>query len=208
MNYLLLEEDEKAFAGHLCSELGLWLLLSDRAPDGNPEVAQDPSTALPPLANPARKGCPDVYELTFWCPALGPICTLGTAPAPKDAIGAVERKIIQDATLEWEDVIDCSRTPVIRLKRTHWQAEAHSRLAPGLLCAMALPKREQPRKLLALYREISRWLMRQGTRLNPFEHCSYPGVRQPRNLNVFWVCAMPAAYAWVNQGGEVWPWNS
>lgn len=203
MGYLLLPADEQELVIYLTTELGLRLLLNDLAPDGVPKVATDPLAALPGEIPPASG--PAVRDLVFWCPDDGPIRTLGTA-VPEGPVDQVLLELNRERNAHWRDLLDYSRSPVLWWRRCHWTREGY--LAPGLLGAMTIPQRRQPPGLLDRLKRATSWLRTGAERLNPFEHCSRPSISQPANLGPFWVWARPHALAWVQAGGEVWPWNA
>ena len=204
MSYLLVPEDEKDLVTYLVNGLGLRLLLSDVAPNREPRVAQDPWSAVPTELGKQNDTTPS--HLIFWCSQLGPIRTLVDAPVTSDARTQVARQLTQQmAGHEYEDIIDLSRTPVIRWLRCSWHAP--NRLKPALLQGMELEVRQTPKPVLKLYAKVGRWLKSRGEKLNPFEHCmELPGA-QPRNLKTFWVWVHRHALESVKRGLEIWPWT-
>lgn len=204
MSYLLIPEDEKDLVTYLVNGLGLKLLLSDVAPNREPRVAQDPLSAVPTELGKQYDATPS--HLIFWCSQLGPIRTLVDAPVTSDPRTQVARQLTQQsAGDEYEDVIDLSRTPVLRWRRCCWHAP--NRLKPALLQGMELKVRQTPKDLLKLYAKVERWLKSRGEKLNPFEHCTELPGAQPRNLNTFWVWVHPHALESVRRGLEIWPWT-
>jgi hypothetical protein len=124
MHLLALPEDEQQIIHHLCEHEGLQLLLSDLLEEGSPRVAADPLRALVPDL-PSRKraleavksGAPasdparhQVREYLLWARSLGPIRTLADAPAPRDAVDRVAFQLNREATEQWRDLIDLTRT--------------------------------------------------------------------------------------------------
>jgi hypothetical protein len=205
MSHLLVTDDERDLAAFLCGELGAKLLLEDVAIGGEPNVADDPLSALPPeLPSPATYGSKEVRSLIFWLANVGPIKTLGNAPATTNAKDRVARLLTRDAAAgRFADVVDIERTPVLTLTRSHWQAP--NRLAPGNLGATML--RHMP-PVKHRYCRTLRWLKKRGVKLDPFVHCAEVRDRRPQRLGPLWVWAQPNAKKLVEQGIEIWPWNA
>ena len=190
MRYLLFPDEERALYRLLQHELGL------RPLGGTNEITDE-------LQN-VKSLEADHY---FWCPEIGPVKTLGEAPTPHDAKDAVMLQINREADpARWRDRIDVGRTPVIRWSRPRWYRKDRC-LVAGRLGAMAAGKKDHPPALLQLHRQIERWLRRPATKFNPFKHCSDLPIQEPANLSVFWVAAWPQAKTWIDQGGELWPWD-
>lgn len=217
MHLLALPEDEQEIVGYLCEKEGLQLLLSDLVEDGVPRVAADPLRALSPEL-PSRKrlkaavtpgvGVTDpsyreVWEYLLWASSLGPIRTLADAPAPRDAVGRVALQLNRAATKRWRDLIDCSRTPVIGLRRTSWHHSGDCLIAGGVT-AMRVRVRDLPREVASLHSRVERYLKRHSQRLDPFETCHlYRGPRHdPSRSRGWWMWAMPQAQAWLAAGGQ------
>lgn len=208
MNWLLMPADERELLNFLVEELGLVLLAHDLTEHGDP-VVSDPQTdgrlgELPRQPGPSGAD----WDFNLWAPMIGPVRLLGDAPEPTDPKDRVMLRLNKEMTPLWRELIDSERTPVVHFGRSRWHRNGS--LCPGVLGGQARPTREQPKELLALLRKIKRWLKSKGERLNPFEHChvEIPVKEPPRNLNMFWVWARPAALTWVRGGGSVWPWNA
>jgi hypothetical protein len=205
VSHLLVTDDERDLAAFLCGELGAKLLLEDVATGGEPNVADDPLSALPSaLPSPAIFGSKDVHSLIFWLAGVGPIKTLGNAPPATDPRDRVARRLTQDAAgARFADVIDLERTPVLTLTRSHWHAQ--NRLAPGNLGATTLRTMPTAKRL---YCRALRWLKKRGVKLDPFAHCEEVRDRRPQRLGPLWVWAQPNAKTLVDEGIEIWPWNA
>jgi hypothetical protein len=217
MHLLALPEDEQEIVRYLCEEQGLKLLLSDLVDDGVPQVAADPLRALVPdlpswrrlkaavtpgvgVTDPTYR---DVWDYQLWASSLGPIRTLGEAPEPRDFVDRVALQVNRAATERWRDLIDCSRTPVIGLRRTSWHHSEDCLIAGGLT-AMRVRVRDLPREVASLHARVERHLKRHSQRLDPFETCHlYRGPRRdPRRSRGWWMWAMPQAQAWLAAGGQ------
>jgi hypothetical protein len=202
MRFLLFPEEERSLIRHLYHELGLRFL----ATDGGATPSIDPTTRItddfPTLLSRTER------EFYFWCSEIGPIRRLGDAPAPQDAKEAVCLHVNREANPEaWEQLIDVSRTPVISWRRPVWYRPDRTCLVAGRLRSMTAKLKHYPFELRRLYQRIDRWLKKPATKINPFRHCTIPPVLEPANLNVFWVAAWPQGKAWVDRGGELWPWD-
>jgi hypothetical protein len=208
MSYLCIAEDEREFTHFLCGELGAQLLLADVAPGGEPRVAKDPFSALPPdLPERAKFGTKQVHTLIFWLPHCGPIKTMRDAPEPKDARERVSRLLTQEAASEqFADVIDLERTPVLRLIRSH--RHAPNRLAPGNLGSMAVRSSTIPEEVKRKHSKALRWLKKRGVKTDPFAHCPEVKDQRPEKLGPLWVWVQPHAMKLVERGTEIWPWNA
>lgn len=205
--FILLPEDELILVEHLRSAEELLLLASDDLAGGPPVIrgSLDPPPLPPPPVPFQPAAEPDA--LLFWWPPGGELRTLGDAPAPADAKGRVALHLTQDATSEWQDLLDQERSPIIRWSRTRWHSSGA--LCPGLLQTQARKTTEQPRELLRLHRRLTSWMKKQGVRTNPFDHAPEElPVEPPPNVGSSWVWAFPAAAAWVGEGGTLWPWNA
>jgi hypothetical protein len=202
MHLLALPEDEQEIIRHLCEEEGLQLLVSDLLEEGSPRVAADPLDALAsdlpsrkrllaavksgsPATDPARH---QVWEYLLWARSLGPIRTLADAPA-RDAVDRVALQLNREATEQWRDLIDLTRTPVIALRRTGWHHREDCLIA-GALTTMRVRVRDLPREVAVLHSRVERHLKRHSQRLDP---------RQTRG---WWMWAMPQAQAWLAAGGQ------
>lgn len=104
---------------------------------------------------------------------LGPIRTLADAPMARDAVGRVALHLNREATQQWRDLIDLTRTPVIGCA---------NRLAPqrglplaGGLTTMQVRVRDLPREVPSLHSRVERYLKRHSPRLDPFETCQACG---------------------------------
>lgn len=198
--------DETLVVERLCSTFGLRLLIDELTENGRPHIANAPiqaaRTQLPNLHGPTA--VPRVF--VFWCEELGPIRTLGEAPPPADPVDKVARLMTVRQTGRWADLVDLSRTPVIRWRRSQWHEQ--NRVTPSALQAMALKLRDQPPELTRLHGRINRALQKEGRRINPFEHCSDLPHGRPANENWAVAWALPAAATWIGSGGEVWPWDA
>jgi hypothetical protein len=217
MHLLALPEDEREIIRHLYEEEGLQLLLSDLLQEGSPQVAADPLRALVPdlpsmkrllaavksraaASDPARH---QVWEYLLWARSLGPIRTLADAPAARDAVDQVALQLNREATEQWRDLIDLTRTPVIGLRRTGWHHREDC-LITGALTTMPVRVRDLPREVASLHSRVERHLKRHSQRLDPFETCQvYRGHRlDPRQTRGWWMWAMPHAQAWLAAGGQ------
>jgi len=191
MRYLLFPEEERALFRHLRDDLGLRPLAAAG------EITDD----FPDFLRPTRR---DHY---FWCPDIGPLRTLGEAPPPRDAKEAVLLGLNRQADpANWENMIDLARTPVICWHRPYWY-RLHGCIVAGRLRSMAARRKEQPPELLRLHAQVDRWLRAPTTKVNPFRHCSGLARPAPSNLATFWVAAWPVGQAWIDDGGELWPWD-
>lgn len=209
MSHLLTPTDEIKLVRYLCDDLGLALLLSDLTERGEPRIASDPVAALPRelpgRAKPSVEAS-TATVLTFWCVQLGPVRTMASAGPPTQATDHVGRLLAKESAKErYEELIDFSRTPIVRWKRC--VTDAPERILPGSLQAMNCKVKETPEPVLGLHRRVEGWLRSSGERLNPFEHCDEVRDRAPQNLVPFWVWAQPDALRWVRDGWEVWPWT-
>jgi hypothetical protein len=217
MHLLALPKDEQEIIRHLCEEEGLQLLLSDLLHEDSPQVAADPLDALDPdlpsmkrllaavksgaaASDPARH---QVWEYLLWARSLGPIRTLADAPAAQDARDRVALQLTREATEQWRDLIDLSRTPVIGLRRTGWHHREDCLIA-GALTTMRTRVRDLPREVASLHSRVERHLQRRSRRLDPFDTCRvYTGPRlDPRQTRGWWMWAMPQAQAWLAAGGQ------
>jgi hypothetical protein len=202
MSYLLLPQDETGLVRYMCEELGLVLLLSDVTDRGVPIVAAHPLTAV---SNRLPIELATGGTLIFWCRDFGPVRTLADAPAPVEPADRVAASLTREAAgARFSDLIDLTRTPVIRWRRARFRREGQ--LKPALLQSMPIKVRDYPPEVLRVHRQIERWLKKHGEKVNPFDHCSDPAVPQPRNLGPFWVWVHPHALEWIWGGGEIWPW--
>lgn len=208
MSYLQVVEDERELTVFLCEELGAKLLLSDVAPAGEPQIAKDPLAALPEeLPERATFGSKEIYNLMFWLPDCGPVKTMRDAAEPTDARDRVSRLLTQDAAGEkFADVVDSECTPVLRLRRSHWQAP--NRLAPGQLASMPIVSSAIPKDVKRAHAKAERWLRSRGTKTDPFAHCPEVKDRRPERLGPLWVWVQPHAMKLVERGTEIWPWNA
>jgi hypothetical protein len=205
VNWLLLPDDERVLLAFIIDEIGGVLLDGEVTEHGEPRVVSDPLHALSDSLPSRDSHEPTGY--TFWIRDLGEIRTMADAPRTSDAREMVFRQLNADKFPDrWRDLVDLSRSPVLRVHRSNWNRNGC--LNPGLLQAAATTVKEQPPELLARLRKTDRWLRREGERLNPFDYCSQSPMAAPRNMNPFWVWARPHALAWVQNGGEVWPWNA
>lgn len=208
MNYLLFPEDEIELTRYLCNELDLKLLLNDLAPKGIPKITINPIDSLPKtLPKEAKLGSQEIYYLKFWCPQIGPIKTFSkTYSKYSHPVDRVWVELSKQSTTQWKDLIDYSQTPVIRWIRC--TRMRNNCIAPGLLQGMELKKKDHPKELLMLYRQIERWLQKDGIRINPFDYYQNKSFKQPSNLNMFWVWVKPHAVKWIEQHKCVYPWNA
>jgi hypothetical protein len=200
--YLLLPDDELPFVRYLTGEIGATMLVDGLAPGGKPHIALDAIGAwdrhLP--------GRDEEGTVLFWCSWAGPIQTLGDTPTPADVKRRVALTITkQHAGPVFDDLIDLTRTPILRWRRSIRQEPR--RLLPAVLAAMELKARDTPAAVLAAHRRATSWLKRNGTKLSPFDHCTNLPMPAPTNLNPFWVWAHSGALSWLQAGGEVWPWT-
>jgi hypothetical protein len=194
VNWLLLPEDERQLSRFMTEGLGLKLI--------SRHLDHDESLPGPP--QPFRD---EYIDMLFWAPEVGPIRRLGDAPEPIDPIDSVLLRLNRERNPgDWRNLVDSNRSPLIRFHRSNWNRNGC--LNPGLLQGMSIPVKDQPPDLMALKRKVERWLKSEGDRLNPFEHCTKTTQTAPKNLNPFWVWARPGALSWVEDGGEVWPWNA
>jgi hypothetical protein len=217
MHLLALPEDEQQIIRHLCEDEGLQLLLSDLVEEGSPPVAADPLAALVPDL-PSRKRrraavtpgvgvtdptCQEVWEHLLWASSLGPVRTLADAPAARDAVDRVALQLNREATEQWPDLIDLSRTPVIGLRRTSWHHREDCLIA-GALTTMRVRVRDLPREVASLHSRVERHLKRSSQRVDPFKTCQvHRGPRlDPRQTRGWWMWAMPHAQAWLANGGQ------
>ena len=176
--FLLLPDDEVALVAYLLETESLTRLAHDDLAYGPPAVGA-PATPLP-LPERSRHDVP--ARLTFWASQLGELRASADAPG----------------------FIDHERSPILSWHRTRWHATGA--LCPGRLKAQARPRKDQPKALLALHERVERWMKREGTRLNPFDHApDGAGVERPDNEKPFAVWAHPHAGRWVREGGTVWP---
>lgn len=189
VNWLLLPDDEDELVAYVSGELGLVLVGEGWDRDGLPrQFGTQPS------------------EVVWWASDIGPIQRMGDAPPPKDAKDAVLVRLNQEADPErWKDLLDARRTPVIRFHRSNWNRNGC--LNPGLLQAMSIPLKEQPKELIRLLRQTERWLKSDGEKVNPFRHTIRTPVPEPERLGALTAWARPHALAWIRDGGKVWPWN-
>lgn len=217
MHLLALPKDEQQIIRHLCEQEGLQLLLADLLQEGSPRVAADPLAALAPSLPSWKRlraavtpgvGVTDptyqeVWKYLLWANSLGPIRTLDDAPAARDAVDRVALQLNREATEQWRDLIDLTRTPVIGLRRTSWHHREDCLIA-GALTTMRVRVRDLPREVTALYSRVERYLKRHSQRLDPYETCQvYTGRRlDPRQVRGWWMWAMPHAQAWLATGGQ------
>jgi hypothetical protein len=208
VSYLLVTDDERDLTAFLCGELGAKLLLTDVVAAGVPEVADDPLSALPSeLPAAATYGSKEVRSFIFWLPNVGPVKTLSNAPAATNAGDRIARLLTQDAAAgQFADVIDLERTPVLRLRRSHWHAQ--NRLAPGNLGSMPTTSQTIPPEVKRLHSRALRWLKKRGVKMDPFAHCAQVRDRRPEQLGPLWVWVQPNAKTLVEQGTEIWPWSA
>ena len=206
MSYLLTTDDERDLVAFLCGELGAKLLLTDVAVGGEPSIASDPLAALPEaLPGPAVFGSKEVYMMTFWLAACGPIKTLRDAPAPGSAQEQVARALTREHASElFDDVIDIERSPVLVLTRSHWHGR--NRLAPGAFGPLT-SSRNLHEDVKRAFSTARRWLQKRSVKTDPFAHCPEVKDRRPARLGPLWVWVQPHAMALVTQGTEIWPWN-
>ena len=217
MHLLALPEDEQEIIRHLCEEEGLQLLLSDLLQEGSPRVAAEPLDALASDL-PSRKrlraavtpgvGGTDptyqpVWEYLLWASSLGPIRTLADATAAREPADRVAHQLNHEATEQWHDLIDLTRTPVIGLRRTGWHHREDCLIA-GALTTMHVRVRDLPREVASLHSRVERHLKRRSRRLDPFDTCQvYTGSRlDSRQTRGWWMWAMPQAQAWLAAGGQ------
>jgi hypothetical protein len=206
--FLLLPEDELLLVDHFMGQENLALLASDDLRAG-PRLVERLVTPQPlrPPAEPLQQH-PEPHAFIFWAQALGPLRTIGEAPPPASASERVERLLTDEsAGGDSQHVLDWSRSPIIRWSRANWHE--NGALCPGRLQAQPRKTKEQPPELLRLHSRLSRWMKKQSTRIDPFEHApSEVGDRRPQNLQGYATWAFPAAEDWVRRGGNVWPWNA
>jgi hypothetical protein len=213
MSYLLLLDDERHLVEHLTSELGLSLLIDDLAPRMPPTGIRTPNVAkvlieaipssLPGPIKPMQD--PGVLQFLFWRPDLGPLVAIGDPGRATDTVSRVGFTLSVGGADDWRDRVDQDRSALIRWKRCHWRENGH--LTPGLLQGMAELSRLWPPELKRTHRSIERWLRKNALGFDAFDHCDDPPIPPPRNRSAFVVWARPAAAAWVNAGGRVWPWT-
>jgi hypothetical protein len=118
----------------------------------------------------------------------------------------VDRVALQlncEATEQWPDLIDLSRTPVLGLRRTGWHGREECLIA-GALTTMRVRVRDLPREVVALHSRVERYLKRHSQRIDPFETCQVCPVPRldPRQTRGWWMWAMPQAQAWLAAGGQ------
>jgi hypothetical protein len=211
MRYLLFPDEEKLLCRYLTSELGLKLLASDLAPGNIPEIVERGVPAnLNGFPDPAEAKTPpsDPTHLLFWCSDIGGIETLGSSGTPSDPKGTVSMILTQQASEQWRDVIDDTRTPIITWVRPRWHKKDHSCVVAGRMNGMTIPVKKYPVELKRLYGKIDRMLRKNGVKLNPFEYVSKTPVSEPENLDAFWVFTWPQGMSWLENGGELWPWDA
>jgi len=144
-----------------------------------------------------------VWEYLLWSRSLGPIRTLADAPAAQDAVDRVALQLNREATEQWRDLIDLTRTPVLGLRRTGWHHREDCLIA-GALTTMRTRVHDLPPEVASLQSRVERYLKRQSQRLDPFETCQvYRGPRlDPRQTRGWWMWALPQARAWLAAGGQ------
>jgi hypothetical protein len=118
-------------------------------------------------------------------------------------VDRVALQLNREATDQWRDLIDLTRTPVLGLRRTGWHHREDCLIA-GALTTMCVRVRDLPREVTALHSRVERYLKRHSQRLDPFETCQvYTGRRlDPRQTGGWWMWAMPQAQAWLAAGGQ------
>lgn len=206
MSFLLAPQDERDLTAYLCNEVGARLLLSDLAPSGEAQVAEDPLRALPPeLPPPPTPGSRSIYQLLFWLPEHGAIRTMRDAPEAVDPRDVVSRRLTRESSDRYLDVIDTGRTPLLQLRRS--LRISGSRLQPGALGLAALDTPELQQRAARTHAKVVRWLKRSGTRIDPFLHCPEVVDRRPSRLGPLWVWVQPHAGVLVEKGVEIWPWT-
>jgi hypothetical protein len=132
-----------------------------------------------------------VWEYLLWARSLGPIRTLTDAPAPRDAVDRVALQLNREATQQWRNLIDLTRTPVIGLRRTGWHHREDCLIA-GALTTMPVGGRDLPRDVASLHARVERHLKRHSQRLDLFETCQvYTGPRLDPRQKGWWMWAMP-----------------
>jgi hypothetical protein len=211
MRYLLFPDEEIILCRYLTSELGLKLLASNLAPGNIPKIVEGGVPAnLNGFPDPAEpKTLPnEPMHFLFWCSEIGGIETLGSAETPSDPKDRVSVILTQQASEQWRDVIDFTRTPVIFWARPCWYKKDHSCVVAGRMNGMTIPVKKYPVELKRLYGKIDRMLRKTGVRLNPFDYVPNTPVPEPENLNAFWVFTWPQGMSWLENGGELWPWDA
>lgn len=210
VSFLLLPQDELELVEKLTGEFSLTLLASDLAPGGKPNIVASPLDALPDdLALPVRPGkepsAPAIF--LFWCSGIGPIQMRDDSAPSDDPVDRVADLLTREATDDWRDLIDLSRTPVIRFHRSAWHDDDRTRMKPALLQAMPVPVKKHPVQVSSLHAAIEKWMKTRGERLDPFDYCTELPIEPPRSRSRFGVWAWPQACGWVREGGEIWPWT-
>ena len=182
MHLLALPEDEQEIIRHLCEEEGLQLL-SDLLQKGSPRVATDPLDALasdlPSRNRHGRYRLESVLQIrpTSRC---GSTCC-GQAPSassehsqtrqqPETLWTGVALRLDREATEQWRDLIDLTRTPVVGLRRTSWHHREDCLIA-GALTTTRTRVRDLPREVAWLHSRVERHLQRRSRRLDPFDTC-------------------------------------
>ena len=201
MRYLLFPDEERTLIRHLNVELGLQYICSDcDPPDLDPETKVNDE--FPVLFTDSQ---PVLY---FWCSEIGPIRKLGDAPPPHDTKDKVHLQLNRDAFPDdWEEHVDLSRTPVISWRRPSWYNDDRKCLVAGRLGSTTAKENKRPHELRRLYKRVEYWLRKPAVKINPFQHCTNSPVPEPKNLNMFWILAWSKGKEWVDQGGELWPWD-
>lgn len=207
MSFLLVPQDERDLTTYLCNEVGARLLLSDIAPSRAAQVAEDPLQALPPdLPAAATPGSRSIHDLLFWLPEHGAIRTMRDAPEAADPRDVISRRLTRESSDRYLDVIDTTRTPLLRLRRS--TRISGNRLKPGVLGLAPLDTPELQETVARTHAKVVRWLKRRGTKIDPFLHCPEVADRRPIRLGPLWVWVQPHAGVLVGKGVEIWPWSA
>ena len=201
MRYLLFPEEERALISYFRGELGLRFLASDGGATADADPVERIGDEFPELMSRTER------EYYFWCPEIGPVKRLGDS-RPRDIKEAVCLQVNRQSYPDnWQNLIDLSRTPIVSWRRPVWYRASRNCLVAGRLGSLTAKLKEYPPELGRLYKRVERWLRKPATKINPFRHCSNTPVPEPKNLSPFWVAAWPLGMAWVDQGGELWPWD-
>ena len=198
MSYLLLPGDERLLVAHLCDGLG-WQLVSGRMTRGRPEPIVPWSAALTdelPTAGDMHSG--PLWVFMFWSANWGTAVSIQDAPALAP-VDHVRRVLRQQAGVEagaLDDVIDPHFSPVAFYRRCYWDGEGDIGL--GFLRGMDRPRRDWPPSLRRSIGQAERWLKRESVKVNPFDH-----VTASRGIDGVTTWVMPAAWAWLQDGGHI-----
>lgn len=203
MSFLLFPEEERTFIERVLEKHSGVILKKDYLVDGSLKTVDIHDLDFADFPNDIQS----TQTIILWLQDCGDIKTMKDAPQPHLAKDKVATLLTKEAAgALYENIIDYSRTPIIRWRRSRYHSE--NRLIPALLQSMPVPLGAIPAPLRKSYNSLNRWLKSEAVKVNPFEFCSDINSPAPNNLNQFWVWAHPEAFSWLQSGGEVWPWSS